>query len=157
MIKASMAQRSCRGFCDAADKVKRLCRGFITAMPEAVGQETLIRSPPYAFSCRISSWPSLHGMMGSLSVSQEPPRILRSPAPFLVKPFLFFPMDFCAIINHFFTQAIRSPIKSSFIAYLTEIFPALPRKIPQFAPLMKEQSRKGIDTRLLDRAISNLY
>ena len=69
-------------------------------MPEAVGQETLIRSPPYAFSCRISSWPSLHGMMGSLSVSQESPCILRSPAPFLVKPFPFFPMDFCAIINH---------------------------------------------------------
>ena len=117
----------------------------------------LIRSLPYAFSCRISSWLSLHGRIGSLSVSQELPCILRSPAPFLVKPFLFFPMDFCAIINHFFTQAMKSPIKSSFIAFLTEIFPALPRKIPQFTPLMKEQSRKGRDMRLLDRAISNLY
>ena len=52
---------------------------------------------------------------------------------------------------------MRKPIKSRFIAYLTEIFSVLPRKIPQFAPLMKEQSRKGRDTRLLDRAISNLY
>lgn len=141
----------------AADKGKRLGRGFIAVMPEAVGQETLIRSSPYAFSCRISSWPSLHGMMGSLSVSQESPCILRSPVPCLGKPFSFFPMDFCAIINHFFTQAMRSPIKSSFIAFLTEIFSALPRKIPQFALLMKERSRKGRDTRLLDRAISNLY
>lgn len=77
------------------------------AMPEAAGQETLIRSPPYAFSCRISSWPSLHGMMGSLSVSQESPCILRSSAPFLVKPFLFFPMDFCAIITMSITISTR--------------------------------------------------
>ncbi len=52
---------------------------------------------------------------------------------------------------------MKSSIKSSFIAYQTEISFDLPLKIPQFAPLMKEQSRKGIDTRLLDRAISNLY
>ena len=89
--------------------------------------------------------------MGSLSVSQDPPCILRSPAPFLVKPFPFFPMDFCAIINHFFTQAMKRPIKSSFIAYQTEITFDLPLKIPHLAFLMKERSRKGRDTRLLDR------
>ena len=65
--------------------------------------------------------------------------------------------SFYAIIVHSLTQMMKSSIKSSFIAYQTEISFDLPLKIPQFAPLMKGQSRKGIDTRLLDRAISNLY